>query len=52
MFKLLDEDKIDGHFSYVLEQIPKNRDIVKELGYSKIVTWIDKEIFIPRKAHL
>ena len=49
-FRLFDEDKIDGYSTYVLEQIPKNKDLIKELGYSKIINWIDKKIFITRKA--
>ena len=49
-FKLIKEEKIDAHDTYVLEQTPKNKDIIKELGYSRLISWIDKEIFISRKT--
>jgi len=45
-FKLLDET---DDF-YILESIAKNKKIAKELGYSKIISQIDKKIFISRKT--
>lgn len=49
-FKILEESQENGHSFYVLESIPKSKAIVKELGYSKIISWIDKDISIARKA--
>jgi len=49
-FKILEEVDEKGISSYVLESIPKNKALVKELGYSKIISFIDKDIFIARKA--
>jgi hypothetical protein len=30
--------------------VPKSAEIAKELGYSKVISWVDKEIFINRKV--
>jgi len=49
-FRILEETQEKGISYFVLESTPKNKALVKELGYSKIVSWIDKDIFIARKA--
>jgi len=49
-FKLLGEEKVDGHEVYKLESLTKNELIADELGYSKLITYIDKNIFITRKV--
>jgi len=49
-FKLLGEEELDGHTVYKMESTAKTADIAKELGYSKLVSWVDKEIFINRKV--
>ena len=49
-FKLLGEEQLEGHVVYKMESIAKSAEIAKELGYSKLVSWVDKEIFINRKV--
>ncbi len=49
-FKLLGEEDVGQHPVYRLEARTKSKEITKELGYSKIVSLIDKEIFISRKS--
>lgn len=49
-FKILGEEKYDEYFIYKLEAVSKNKDIAKELGYSKVVSFIDKGIYISRKT--
>ena len=49
-FKLLGEEKIDGYAVYKLESLTKSEAIAEELGYSKLITYIDKNIFITRKV--
>ena len=49
-FKLLGEEEVDGHAVYKMESTAKSADIAKELGYSKLVSFIDKKIFISRKV--
>lgn len=49
-FKLLGEEKMNGHTCYKLESTAKNKTIAKQLGYSKLISWIDKKIFISRKT--
>ncbi len=57
--KLSDEDyvhttsgmeDIDGHPCYIIESTPTDQRTSKELGYSKTKSWIDKDIWIVRKA--
>ena len=49
-YKFLTEQKVDGHDCYVLEIIPKNKTIANENGFSKKISYIDKRIFVVRKA--
>jgi len=49
-FKLLGEEQVDGHAVYKMESVAKSEAIAKELGYSRLVSFIDKEIFISRKV--
>lgn len=46
----LREEDIDGHHSYVIESVPVSEDISEELGYGKVVQWVDSEIWITRKS--
>jgi len=48
--KTLGEEEIDGHACYVVESIPVDEKTAKELGYGKIKSWIDKDIWITRKS--
>jgi outer membrane lipoprotein-sorting protein len=49
-FKLLGEEELDGHAVYKMELVTKSTEIAKELGYSKLISWVDKNIFINRKV--
>jgi outer membrane lipoprotein-sorting protein len=48
--KTLKEETIDGHKCYLVESIPLNDKIAKELGYSKVHQWVDAQIWLIRKA--
>ena len=44
------EEKIDGKHCYIVESVPVNEKVKKELGYGKMRSWIDSEIWMVRKA--
>lgn len=44
--KILKEEKVDGKDCWVIEALPKNKDVSENSGYSKRLGWIDKESFI------
>ncbi len=48
--KTLGEENLDGNPVYVIEAIPVNDDIAEELGYGKVIQWIDKNIWMARKS--
>jgi len=48
--KTVGEEEIDGHHCYIVESYPVDEDTAKELGYGKVMAWIDSEIWITRKA--
>ena len=48
--KTLREENLDDHQTYVVEAIPVSKQIAKELGYSKVVQWVDKDIWMTRKS--
>jgi outer membrane lipoprotein-sorting protein len=48
--RTLNSEQIDGIDYYVTESIPKSDDIAKELGYSKLKSYIDKDIWMIRKT--
>ena len=49
-WKTLGEETIDGHRCFLVEQIPVNEETAKELGYSKVQSWVDAEIWMIRQA--
>jgi len=49
-FTLLGEEELAGHKVYKMQSKAKSEDIAKELGYSKLISWVDAEIFITRKS--
>ncbi len=49
-FTLAGEDMVDGATLYRLDLQPQSPKIAKELGYSHVVTWVDPENWMPRKA--
>ncbi len=46
----LREDTLDGRKVYVLESIPIDDKTAKELGYGKVISWVDAEISMTRKS--
>lgn len=46
----LREEDVDGHHSYVIESVPVNEEVAEELGYGKVVQWVDSKIWITRKS--
>ncbi|MBH0197486.1 MAG: outer membrane lipoprotein-sorting protein, partial [Nitrospira sp.] len=49
-WKTLAEETIDGHRCFLVEEIPVNEKTAKELGYSKVQSWVDAEIWMVRQA--
>jgi predicted RND superfamily exporter protein/outer membrane lipoprotein-sorting protein len=48
--KLIGGERLDGRDCYVIESSPVRAEVGKNSGYSKRVSWIDKESFIAVKA--
>ncbi len=48
--KIAKEEKIDGKDCYVVESTPINATIKSNSGYSKRISWIQKDIFVTLKA--
>ena len=46
----LREEMLDNHRTYVVEAIPVSKEIAKELGYGKVIQWVDADIWMTRKA--
>lgn len=46
----LREEVVDGKKCLLVESIPVNEKVAKELGYSKVHQWIDPEIWFIRKS--
>ncbi len=51
-FRTLGREQVDGHATYVVEGIPLNANIAKELGYSRVLSRIDPDIWISRKVEM
>lgn len=49
-FKMLRTETYHNKKCYVVEALPKNREIAKELGYGKVHFYIDPDIWIARKS--
>ncbi|MGQ9630394.1 MAG: outer membrane lipoprotein-sorting protein [bacterium] len=45
-YKMLEPESIDGRECYVVEATPVSEKVREERGYSKVISWIDKERFI------
>jgi outer membrane lipoprotein-sorting protein len=45
-------EAVDGHFCYKIESIPVGSKIEREIGYSRIVQWIDPENWMARKFQM
>ena len=49
-YKTLGQDRVDGHEVIKVELTPIDEETAKELGYSKMVSYIDPEIWMARKV--
>lgn len=43
---ILRGETVDGKNCWVVESLPKNKDVSENSGYSKRLSWIDKESFV------
>ena len=48
--KTLAQEDLDGVPTYKIESIPINDDVAEELGYGRIVFWVDREIWMVRRT--
>ncbi|MFZ4404024.1 MAG: outer membrane lipoprotein-sorting protein [Pseudobdellovibrionaceae bacterium] len=48
--KLVKEEKIEGKDTWVIESLPKNKEVTENSGYSKRIGWVDKESFVVVKG--
>jgi hypothetical protein len=49
-FKTIGVDTVDAHRCYVVEGTPVSAAIAKELGYGRLLLYVDPDIWMPRKA--
>jgi outer membrane lipoprotein-sorting protein len=49
-WKVLGTETVDGHDCYVLEGIPVDEQTARDLGYSRVVSRIDRELWLTRLA--
>ncbi len=49
-YKSIKTETINGHKCYLIEGIPINDKVRKELGYSKVQYWVDAKIWMVRQA--
>ncbi len=50
-YRLVKEsEEVNGYDCWVIESIPKSKDIIKETGYVSTKSWIRKDIFMQVKA--
>lgn len=47
-----ESDVVNGHDCWVIVSTPKNEDVVKKTGYTKIKNWVRKDIFVSIKGIL
>jgi predicted RND superfamily exporter protein len=45
-FKTLKEDEVDEQKNYLVEAIPRNESIAKELGYGRLLLWVRSDIWM------
>jgi len=48
--RTLRRETLDGRDCFVLEHVPVSRDVARELGYGRILSWVDPELWLVRKA--
>ncbi len=52
LHQFIKEDKVDGRECYVVESVPKSREIQEISGYSKRVNWVDKVSWVAVRADI
>jgi outer membrane lipoprotein-sorting protein len=50
--KLVRQEKVDGMDCYVVESTPKRPEVADNTGYSKRVSWIDKESYVALRGEI
>lgn len=50
--KVLREEKMDGRDCYVVESTPKRSEVTENTGYTKRISWVDKESYIALRAEI
>ena len=50
--RAIGEQRVDGHRCLGLESIPVSEDVARELGYGRVVHWIDSERWMIRKTEV
>ncbi|MDC1311310.1 outer membrane lipoprotein-sorting protein [Burkholderiales bacterium] len=49
---IIGEEVVDGFECFIIESLPKNKQIAKNSGYSKRIAWIQKDTFVTRKSDM
>lgn len=49
-WRTLRRDTIEGQPCVVVEQVPASEEIANELGYGKVITWVDAEVWMVRRS--
>lgn len=49
-WRTLDYDQADGHRCIRVEAVPVDEDTAVELGYGRVVSWIDPEVWMVRRS--
>lgn len=49
-WKRIGEETIDGHHSYIVQAIPINDEVAKELGYGRVIYYVDSHIWMVRQT--
>lgn len=49
-FKLLKEDKVDGHKVWIIQATPKDRETIEETGYTKTVVFVRQDNYVVIRA--
>jgi outer membrane lipoprotein-sorting protein len=50
--KILGEETVDGRPAWIVESLPRDASVQATSGYSKRVSWVDKERFVTLKSDL
>ena len=49
-YRLLKKENYNGLECYVVEEKPANKEVLRETGYSKRISWVDSKNFLIRKV--